>query len=98
MALSLHRQHLSPSTSSEMFQPEEDLLRRSYQSVVEQMSIIFNKKLWYIMLEQFLMKYVWSASGLVMVAFPILTTQNAVKRDGTCLTLVPSLSRHCVRD
>ena len=32
------------------------------------------------------MKYVWSAAGLVMVAFPILTTQNAVKRDGKITT------------
>ena len=32
------------------------------------------------------MKYVWSAAGLDMVAFPILTTQNAVKRDGKITT------------
>lgn len=34
------------------------------------------------------MKYVWSAAGLVMVALPILTTENAVKRDGRFATSI----------
>ncbi|XP_017966431.1 ATP-binding cassette sub-family D member-like [Drosophila navojoa] len=48
-------------------------LRQAYNRLVNQMNIIFSQKLWFIMLEQFFMKYVWSGTGMVMVSLPILT-------------------------
>ncbi|CAK1546731.1 unnamed protein product [Leptosia nina] len=55
-------------------------LQSAYKELVAQMTSVFNKKLWYVMLEQFCMKYVWSGTGMVMLALPILTGK---KLDGT---------------
>jgi len=53
-------------------------LKRAYKSLVKQNVTIFNQKLWYVMLEQFLMKYGWAGSGMVVMAIPIFTSQNEV--------------------
>lgn len=47
-------------------------LRSAYRALCAHMQKIFGVKLWFVMLEQFLMKYCWSGAGMVVVSLPIL--------------------------
>ena len=56
----------------ELLQVELNHLNKAYKAVSDQMALLFSQRLWYIMLEQFLMKYVWSGTGMIMVSIPII--------------------------
>lgn len=56
-------------------------LREAYRRLTHQMNIIYSQRLWFVMLEQFFMKYVWSGTGMVMISLPILLGSNS-KYDG----------------
>lgn len=69
------------------FQMEHSLLKSSFVALAKQMDLIFRKKLWFIMLEQFLMKYIWGAAGLIIVAWPILSGKNHEEEEGPMATV-----------
>jgi len=56
-------------------------LHSAYKSLVMHLHRILAVKLWYVMLEQFLMKYVWSGTGLLVIAMPLLYN-TATSRSG----------------
>lgn len=51
---------------------EHRYLNSAYKSLVKHLHRILAVKLWYVMLEQFLMKYMWSGTGLLVIAMPLL--------------------------
>ncbi|XP_050339564.1 ATP-binding cassette sub-family D member isoform X3 [Bactrocera neohumeralis] len=55
-------------------------LRQAYNRLVIQMNNIFIQKLWFVMLEQFFMKYVWSGTGMIMVSLPILMSGTSLQK------------------
>ncbi|KAI4501916.1 hypothetical protein M0802_003251 [Mischocyttarus mexicanus] len=69
-------------------QTEHRYLTTAYKSLVNHLRRILAKKLWYVMLEQFLMKYLWSGTGLFLIALPLLyntgseSQKNGIKDDG----------------
>ncbi|KAK9876399.1 hypothetical protein WA026_012710 [Henosepilachna vigintioctopunctata] len=61
-------------------QVEQSHLRSAYQILVQHMEYMFGVKLWFVMLEQFLMKYVWSGTGIFVVSLPILLSTGATNK------------------
>lgn len=61
-------------------QVELNQLTSAWESLRSQMSSLYKKRIVYIMIEQYLMKYMWSATGMTMVAIPILTAQYANRK------------------
>ncbi|CAL1673004.1 unnamed protein product [Lasius platythorax] len=65
---------------------EHRYLNSAYKSLVTHLQRIIAVKLWYVMLEQFLMKYVWSGTGLFVIAMPLLystiTSRSGINTDG----------------
>lgn len=60
---------------------EHRYLTTSYKSLTALLKRILTLKLGYVMLEQFLMKYVWSGTGLFVIAMPVLYTSRKVMDD-----------------
>lgn len=58
-------------------QAEYKQLNNAFEELKDQMKLIYRKRILYITVEQFLMKYVWSGTGMVMIALPILATEFA---------------------
>ncbi|KAK5638019.1 hypothetical protein RI129_012314 [Pyrocoelia pectoralis] len=67
-------------------------LRGAYRLLVQHMRHMFGVKLWFVMLEQFLMKYVWSGTGLIVVSLPILLKKKEVFRENSSLPLLAQSS------
>lgn len=56
-------------------------LREAYRRLSNQMNIIYSQRLWFVMLEQFFMKYVWSGTGMVMISLPVLMGTSKMDMD-----------------
>ena len=58
-------------------------LSAAFKSLVKQSNKIYIKRLWYIMLEQFLMKYGWTGAGMILISIPILTSKKSANINKT---------------
>ncbi|XP_066153864.1 ATP-binding cassette sub-family D member 1 [Euwallacea fornicatus] len=54
---------------------EQSHLRSAYRILTHHLEHMFAVKLWFVMLEQFLMKYVWSGTGMIVVSLPVFLPQ-----------------------
>ena len=59
---------------------EYNILQESYDALIKHINHIYRTRIGYTMLEQFLMRYIWSAIGLSMIALPAFAHDNTSKQ------------------
>nr|QUF59458.1 ATP-binding cassette transporter Abcd2 [Brachionus angularis] len=60
---------------------ESSLVDKNYGLLKRKLDFVYFNKFWYIIIEQFLLKYVWSAAGLSMISLPLLLDQFSKNSD-----------------
>lgn len=75
-------------------QIEHGVITRSYYALVKHMNVIFQKRIFYTMLEGFLMKYVWSAIGMNIIAFPTFLSDHKQSKTASCTVTLSSQCMH----
>lgn len=58
---------------------ERNAILNSYMTLVKHMNSVFSIRIFYNMLEGFFMKYVWSTSGLIMIAIPAFLFEKKIE-------------------
>ncbi|CAF0840836.1 unnamed protein product [Brachionus calyciflorus] len=65
---------------------ESKLVDKNYNLLKKKLEVVHKNKFWYIIIEQFLLKYVWSAAGLSMISLPLLLSERFPKSETTIQT------------
>mmetsp|Transcript_13439 Transcript_13439/g.18542 ORF Transcript_13439/g.18542 Transcript_13439/m.18542 type:complete len:714 (-) Transcript_13439:1013-3154(-) len=66
---------------------EKGILFQSYYKLVKHMNFIFRRSIFYNMMEGFLLKYVWSAVGLLMIAIPAFLYEKRIETGNAAETV-----------
>lgn len=69
---------------------EEGILRRSYQQLVQHIRKILRARIGYNSMEDFVLKYSWSACGYIMMAVPAFAAQE---KSGSTASSDPSIAK-----
>ena len=73
---------------------ERGVLQQSYDDLIKHINYIYRKKIWYTMLEQFLMRYVCGAC-LLPSTLLLLTSAPVEGNDLSCIQLAPAAHSFC---
>lgn len=74
----LHSRLISNSEEVALYrghETEKICLLKAFNNIQRHASLICRKKISYIMVEQYLLKYLWTATGMIMIASPLFTTK-----------------------
>ncbi|KAJ3312114.1 hypothetical protein HDV04_003368 [Boothiomyces sp. JEL0838] len=74
---------------------EKSILDKTYSRLIKHINYIYQIRISYNMMEDFIVKYTWSAVGLIMASIPVFFPERAggrTKREEAMLETIPQLS------